>query len=50
MPKQLENILWMAEELDFSCPAESRNEVRQTMKQFLEISANPALQHCLYRS
>jgi len=48
MPEQLQNILWMAEEIDFALQPELKSEVRTSINEFLEVVANPALCHWLY--
>lgn len=50
MPEQLQNILWMGEELDFELQPKLKSEAKTTISRFLEITANPALSHCLYRA
>jgi len=50
MPEQLQNILWMGEEMDFNLQPESKEEVRESIQEFLNVAANPALNHWLYRT
>lgn len=48
MPEQLQNIIWMAEELDFNLQSELKAETEAAVLQFLELVANPAVTHWLY--
>jgi len=50
MPEQLQNILWMAEELDFDLPSEKKEKAKQVIGEFLRLTANPLLSHWLYRA
>lgn len=50
MPELLKNILWMAEELDFQVDSGSKEEARTLIKQFLDLTVNQELSHCLYRA
>lgn len=49
MENQTENILWMAEELDFTPLAENeRSELLAATEHFLGMVAADGLRHCLY--
>ena len=48
MSQELQNILWMAEELDFRLPPKLAHEAEQHIANFLESAANPALNHRVY--
>jgi len=44
----LNEILWMAEELDFQIPPENQNEAKQLINIFLESAANTGISHSVY--
>lgn len=49
MENQPENILWMAEELDFPpMTAWEQSELARASDRFLEMVAAKGLRHCLY--
>lgn len=48
MPEQLQNILWMSEELTFDLRSEQKADAAASIKRFLEVTTNPALTHWLY--
>lgn len=48
MPEQLQNILWMGEEMDFNLRPEDKPLARASIQEFLNLVANPILSHCLY--
>lgn len=48
MPEQLQNILWMSEELAFDLRSEQKADAVTSIKRFLEVATNPALTHWLY--
>lgn len=50
MPEQLQNILWMGEEMDFNLQPEDKAQTRASIQEFLNLVANPALSHWLYRA
>lgn len=50
MPERLQNILWMAEELDFKFQPEDKIQARASIEEFLAVAAQPALSHWLYRA
>ena len=50
MPEQLQNILWMGEEMDFNLRPEDKTQARASIQEFLKLVANPALTHWLYRA
>lgn len=50
MPEQLQNILWMGEEMDFHLRPDDKEPVRASIQEFLNVVANPALSHWLYRA
>ena len=48
MSERLQNILWMAEEIDFELQPKSRDQAISAIEEFLVIAANPELSHRLY--
>lgn len=50
MPEQLQNILWMGEEMDFNLRPEDKAQAKTSIQEFLNLVANPALSHWLYRA
>jgi len=50
MPEQLQNIFWMAEELDFDIESKNRERANSDIVKFLELTANPMFFHWLYQA
>lgn len=50
MPEQLQNILWMSEELDFQMQPSLKTEAKNLISEFLERTASPWLSHWVYRA
>lgn len=48
MSEKLQNILWMAEELDFTIQSPDQTKAEQTINQFLESAGNTTLSHSVY--
>lgn len=49
MENQSNNILWMAEELDFTLPKGAKqSELLAATEHFLDMVAARGLRHCLY--
>jgi len=47
---ELQNILWMAEEMDFNLEPRLKPKARASIQEFLNLVANPRLSHWLYRA
>ena len=47
---ELQNILWMSEELDFQVQPGLKAEAKSIINQFLGRTANPSLRHWIYRA
>ncbi|MCL4208011.1 hypothetical protein KJZ63_00025 [Patescibacteria group bacterium] len=50
MPEQLQNIFWMAEELDFDIESKNRDQANSDIVKFLELTTNPMFSHWLYQA
>lgn len=50
MSEQLNNILWMTEELDFSIDPSLQPQATEAIETFLESTAAPELVHWLYQA
>jgi hypothetical protein len=48
MSEQLNNVLWMAEEIDFELPAERQTDAERAIATFIESAGGTALRHLIY--